>query len=184
MQSAAECRLTNPVILDVGPGGMSRIGRWLHPIGPGGGWNGVERFRCKAARLADNIARSNPFGRVSCPEVEEVYQTSMALNPRKIVVIDLQQKVLDAGRRFARLLEREELFEFRQLDLVNSPIGLSADIVICYSVIGRASDRAAALGNICSAVRPGGLFSFGEEKALPGFVQLSPSLFRKNEAGK
>jgi SAM-dependent methyltransferase len=182
MQQAVEDRLSRPVIVDIGPGGMSGIGRWLHPVGRSEAWNGAERVCRGLGRFVDNLARSLPFVHVSSPEMEAVYLASLALKPGKLVFVDLEERVLDAGRRLARLLGREELFEFRQVDIVAAEIGLQADIVIAHTVLGRVADRAAGLKNLCAAVKPGGLLSVSDEKQPPGFTQVSGTIFRKNHA--
>jgi SAM-dependent methyltransferase len=183
MQQALEDRQSNPLVVDIGPGGMSGIGRWLHPVGRSEAWNGKERVCRGLGRFADNFARSLPYVRVSSPEIETVYLASIALKPRKLVFVDLEERVLDAGRRLARLLQQEQLFDFRQMNVVNAEIGVSADIVIAHTVLGRVSDRAAGLKHICAAVRPGGLLSLNDEKELPGFTRLSKAVFRKHNPG-
>jgi SAM-dependent methyltransferase len=183
MQQAVEDRQSRPLIMDIGPGGMSGIGRWLHPVGRSEAWNGAERVCRGLGRFADNLARSLPFVHVSSPEMEAVYLASLALKPGKLVFVDLEARVLDAGRRLARLLGRAELFEFRQVNIVSAEIGLQADIVIAHTVLGRVSDRAAGLKTLCAAVKPGGLLSLSEEKELPGFTQLSKTVFRKRNTG-
>ena len=179
MQQAVRSHFAAPVILDIGPGGISGIGRFLHPRSNSDAWTVCQRFWGAAARFTDNIARSNPFGAVSCPELEEVYQASMALNPSRLVFVDIEQRVLDAGHRFARLVKRKNLFEFQRIDVVNTPIAMVADIVISYTVLARVSDQVKAMRNICSAVRPGGLLSIS---GRPGadFDQIGESLYRKS----
>ena len=183
IELAAESRFIRPVILDIGPGGISGIGRSLHPLGQNGTWNAAERWRRSSARFLDGLARTNPLGRVTSPEAEELYLATLALKPSRLVLVDLQPRVLDAGRRFARLVRREDLFEFRQLDVVHSEIGLTADIVVCFALLGRTSDAAAAQEHICAAVRPGGLLDMNGDEELPGFVRLGGSLYRRNGAG-
>ena len=179
MRQAVEDCQSRPVIVDIGPGGMSGIGRMVHPVGRSEAWTGGERACRGLGRFVDNIARSFPFVRVTSPEMEAVYLASLALKPSKLVFIDLHDRVLDAGRRLARLLRREELFEFRRANIVESELGVSADIVIAHTVLERVSDHAAGLKNVCSAVRPGGLLSLVNEKTPPGFEQLAEAVFRK-----
>lgn len=177
---AAESGFRRPVVLDVGPGGMSRIGRSLHPVGRGSTWTAGERVNRGFGRLSDIIARTNPWGRVTSPETEELYLATLALDPSRLVFVDSEKRVLDAGRRFARQVAREELFEFRQLDVVHSEIGLTADIVVCFAMLYRTSDQDAARRHICAAVRPGGLLDIDGNGVLPGFVHLGGSLYRKD----
>ena len=88
MQQAVADHVARPVIVDIGPGGMSGIGRYFHPIGKSEAWTARERLCRGIGRFTDNIARTFPFLGVTSPEMEAVFLASLALNPGQLVFID------------------------------------------------------------------------------------------------
>jgi SAM-dependent methyltransferase len=180
MQRAAAGGLARPVILVVGPGGMSGIGRWLHPIGRSSTWTRGERVFRGLGRFADNLARSLPLLRVTSPEMELVYLASLALQPQKLVFVDVEERVLDAGRRFARLMGQPELFRFRNINIVERDLDEDADIVIAHGVLERVSDPAAGLRRLCDALKPGGWLCVSATETIPGFRRIARNIFQKD----
>lgn len=177
MESAVRLGLQKPVILNVGPGACSGFWLRLHPPGKTREWSWHERIRGNLARLGDAVVRSLPFGSFVCPELEEIHARAQRLVPLRIDVVDLEVRVLAAAAGYARRTTEETLFTFHQIDIARQPLRLKADLVIAYQVIERTRDARAALRNLVSAVRPGGLLSVACPETIAGFERLADGLW-------
>lgn len=149
---------TNPTILIVGPGGVTRL---LAPL-----LNDSARTHTKTrkvigdlARYADQLVRRVPFAPLKSLEPVEVSR-ALAM-PHRLVVIDRSQRVLAAVAR-----DLPESIT-HCVDISTTPIPISADVVIAFNVVCRLDPACQADGmrRVAAAVRPGGLLMIDDRTA-------------------
>jgi SAM-dependent methyltransferase len=172
-ESGIDC----PTIIDVGPGGVTRLAA---PLLNDSSRN-VGRLRKlvgDAARYSDQALRRIPF--LSMRSLEPLEIAATLSMPHRLVVVDRSRRVLAAVRRDLPNVD------CRCLDISREPIPLTADAVIAFNVICRLEVPEAGMAHVAAAVRPGGLLLIDQRSAdahlrgLGGFTEIEAKIHRRN----
>jgi SAM-dependent methyltransferase len=169
--------VVDPVILIVGPGGVTRPAAPLLNDSSATGTSKPRKLLGDAARYADQALRRIPGMPLRTLEPVEV-EASVSV-PHRLVVADRSQRVLAAVARDVPGAE------CRCVDISFQPLPLDADVVIAFNVICRLDDPAAGMAIVAAAVRPGGWLLMDDRSAnahlasAGAFTRVAPKIHRK-----
>ena len=168
----------NPLIVDVGPGGLVKLLFRYYPSGKKEEWNNSELIERAIAQFVENVLRKTNVFHLENSEPMEIAELFKDLNPR-IYVVDRERSVIDAVRRTVKGFDLEGIFQYSQVDVLQEPIPVAGDIVIAYNVIQKTRNRQKALETITNSVRPGGLLSINIGGVIPGFRSVGYEVYQK-----
>lgn len=167
----------DPVIVLIGPGGVSRPMRRLMPaqtdVRPAK-WRRAIR---NLPRFMDQALRRIPVMPLVSYEPAEL--AALIQRPYRLVAVDISRRVLTAVKR------EYPLTQTYCVDLAREPIPVMGDVVIVFSVLTRTADPPRAMQHVLGSLRPGGLIVIDDRSAnnwLPGppaFVPVVEQIFRR-----
>lgn len=155
---------SRPTIMLIGPGGVTRVAGWFLNDSAIQKPSAIRKLVGDAARYGDQLLRRIPW--MPLASLEPMELQSVLSMPHELVVVDRSRRILSAIRRqlpHAKCLLADVSFQRPSVE---------ADVVIAFNVVCRLDDPAAGMGNIVSAVRPGGLLLMDDRSAE---AHLSPS---------
>src|SRR5262245_41855899 len=120
---------SNPQIMIVGPGGVTRAAAWLLNDANNPDASAVRKLLGDAARYSDQFLRRIPLMSLVSLEPHEVQRTVTV--PHKLVVVDRSSRILASVRR--DIPEATCVLN----DISISPLSLQADVIIAFNVICR-----------------------------------------------
>ncbi len=168
--------VVDPVILIVGPGGVTRPAAPLLNDGAGTGTSKPRKLLGDAARYADQALRRIPG--IPLRSLEPVEVEATLSMPHRLVVADRSQRVLSAVARDVPSAE------CRCIDITFQPLPLGADVVIAFNVICRLDDPATGMATVAGAVKPGGWLLMDDRSAdahladVGAFTRVAPKIHR------
>ncbi len=176
-QEAMKLGMYNPVITEIGPGGLINFLFKYFLSGHKKEWNAYEKFRRGIVKPLETALRhTNLFG-LQCCEPKEIDELFKDLDPKVIYVIDCEKKVINAVKDMVEKGELSNNFEYQQMDITSEKIPYKSDIVIAYHVVRQTSNPQVALETIISSVKKGGLLSITRNDKLPGFKMIDTNLY-------
>lgn len=165
-----------PTILDVGPGGVTRLASaFLNDSARSVGR--LRKLIGDAARYGDQALRRIPFLSLRSLEPLEIAETLSM--PHRLVVVDRSRRVLAAVRRDLPNAD------CHCVDVSREAIPVVADVVIAFNVICRLDDPVAGMAHVAVAVRPGGLLLIDQRSAEAqlhrhgGFDEIESRIHRR-----
>lgn len=167
-------------IVLVGPGGVARpVRRFIHDAVPERTPE-LQRVIRNFPRVVDQVLRRIPGMPLVSLEPGELQE--LIRPPYRLVVVDISRRVLAAVQR------DYPSSQCIQLDIAREPLGVSADVIVAYSVLTRTSDGQAAMNHVTAALKPGGLLLVDDRSArrwlppAPAFTTVDEQIYRKADA--
>lgn len=156
-QLLIDARLEEPVVVIVGPGGVTRpMAPFLNDSARGA--SGARKIVGDLARYSDQVLRRFPF--VSLRSLEPIELSRSLSMPHRLIAIDRSARLLEAVRRDLPHAE------CHVIDITRRPIADSADLVIAMNVISRLGDDApAGVRNVMAALDGGGFIVMDDRSA-------------------
>jgi len=144
-----ELHVDRPVVLEVGPGAVSRVLSSFLAGGEGESLSWLANRTRAALRNADSLLRRIPVMPLRSYEPAELLQF---LPPgSELIVADISRRVIEAVRRQYPQLES------RVLDLHSRPFSRPVDVIVCLCVLVRTAQPRRILCNLYQSLKPGGL---------------------------
>lgn len=177
-KEAIKLNLYERDVIEIGPGGLVDFlaDTVLHKSGEK--MTHIDSFYRGITKLTETVLRHTGIFNLKTFEPSEILNALRELKPKKLYVLDIEQKVIDAAKR---TIENDALripVEYCIIDVENQ-IPYKGDIVIAYTVAVRTRSPKRALQNIANCVNDGGLLSVTSDEKLNGFKQLDSGLYIK-----
>jgi hypothetical protein len=178
---AIKLGMYNPTIINVGPGGLVSFLFDCFPIGKPENFTQQQKLVRAIMKLIENpLRKTNLFG-LESSEPKEITETFKELEPKKIYVVDIERKVIEAVRNMVTRDNLPPIFDYLQIDLETEQIPFQGEIVIAYAVVPVTNDRKKALDTIANSVAPGGLLSIDMDLEIRGFKRANDGLYVKDK---
>ena len=178
-EEAVKVGLSYPIIIDVGPGGLTRFLLDYFPSGKREYWTPMQKLRRGVLKLVDDFCRRNNFVNLESSEPQEIADLFNDLQPQKIVVVDSQPKVIEAVKRMVQRNGMSIPFDYIILDLLSERIPYKGDVVIAYNVAQIMPNPERTIETIANSVNIGGLLSLDRDVELTGFRRIDRGLYVK-----
>ncbi|MBN2053065.1 hypothetical protein JW756_06175 [Candidatus Woesearchaeota archaeon] len=177
-EAAEKQSIKAPTIIDVGPGGLVSF-LFSHIPAKNDDMTFGEKIKRKIIKPVEALLRKFYIFELKSSEPLETYQTFDNLNPMKVVIVDREQKVLDAIRKMMDKKELPDYFECLCMDITRHEIPYKGEVVVAYNVLQRTSNQLAALKTIVNSVKKNGILTTTIDYDLPDFKKLDKGLYQR-----
>lgn len=174
-KAAIERGIREPVIIDYGPGGSVSFMTGLLPKGDTSDLS----FWKKLIRVTESFIRKTGLFRLVTTEPVELLKVFEELIPSKIIIVDVEPKVVKAANRLINKGFISIPAETHIKNMQNSTLGSEADIVIALNIVARTQNPDMTVQNIASSTRIGGVICINIDDPPPGFIKLDYCLFER-----
>ena len=179
-EEAIKLGLYQPVIIDIGPGGLVKNLFNYFPAGKKDDWTTQEKLMRGIIRLIENPLRKTGLFELETSEPREIADMFEDLHPKKIYIVDSEPKVIESVKRIVHSNRLSIPFDYMLTDIALQQIPCKGDIVISYFVTERTNNFQKSLETISNSVNKGGLLSTtGIDTGVLGFVKLNEGVYLK-----
>jgi hypothetical protein len=176
---AVNLGLSNPVILDYGPGGAVDFLLDSLPEGVQEEWDTPTKLKRGIVKIVENLMRKTDLFPLKTSEPNEIAYVFNDLSPKCIYVIDSELKVIQAVQEMIKNNGLPAHLSPYLHDIEQGTIQLAGDIVIAYNVVERTRDFPASFRNIAYTTNIGGLLSTTFSVVPHGFKQIDDGLYQR-----
>lgn len=177
--AALKFGLTQPVIVEYGPGAAVKNILSKLPEGSKAEWSTGQKIRRDFIKVSESILRKTRLFKLETTEPEEILEIFGDLKPKKIHVIDRDVPVLEAVQRQLSDHPLQVPFETHLVNLNTDTFPHQGDIVIAYNVAKRTENPEASLQKIANSTKAGGLLTTGSDVTPEGFERISLGVYRR-----
>ena len=119
---AIKLGISNPTIIDVGPGGLVSFLFNYFPVGKPEKFTAQQKFVRAIMRFVENpLRKTNLFG-LESSEPKEIVEVFGELEPKKIYVVDIERKVIESVRNMVTRDRLPVTFDYSQINVETEQI--------------------------------------------------------------
>jgi hypothetical protein len=174
--------IDKPVILELGPGGIVDYFKNLMTTVTYKD-DFVSRLKNRILRLTECALRKTNLFELYTFEPIELYSSLSSLNPAKVIVVDIEKKVLDGAKRVVSKAGLIDKFEFLEQDLSKDCSLPSSDLVIAYNLLIKFKNPNHVLDLIAASLCSGGVLSINSNLNYPLFEKVMPCTYIRIQNG-
>lgn len=176
-----EKNISNPTIIEVGPGGIVSLFFTLWQAGHRKNLSSGKKVKRVLGRCLENSTRRLGLFRLKTSEPYEIVEVFHNLSPREMIIIDKQDKILNDLQQHFRSKPLSLPVTTKKVNIETQSILNEGDIVIAYFIIERCTDKDAAIDNLFKSVRLNGVLSTTYKRIIPpdNFTIIAEGLFHR-----
>jgi len=178
-QEAISRGLIRPSIIEIGAGGVINFLSYFFHDMEHKDRGKFKRMNYGLVKIAESVLRKTGIFNLETFETEEIIDSFRDLNPRKVYIVDIESKVIDAVRKKILPQKPNMSLEFGLIDVSREQLPHTGDIILAYNVLERVENKDYAVSSIANAVNGGGLLSTTFDITIPEFKKIDEGLYLK-----